>query len=144
MRLREVPSDELLKRREFTGGTFSPDVFLPSVRPKHVLELLLMLRERSFTRNELLAHFGDRKTGGLLRDAVVLGIAAVDGQQVELGRQGRVLLDRGTPVNERQIAELALAKPNVKAMLDAAEHQRLDEKEQRTVLAKFGSAHRIG
>ena len=92
MRLREVPSDELLRRREFTGGTFSPDVFLPSVRPNRVLELLLMLQERSTTRSELLAHFGDRTTAGLLRDARILGIASVDNQQVHLGRQGRALL----------------------------------------------------
>lgn len=141
VRLREVPSDELLKRREFTGGTFSPDMFLPSVRPNRVLELLLMLRNRTIPRSELLAHFGDRKTRGLLRDAVSLGIAAVHGQQVKLGRQGRALLDRSASVTERHIAELALTKPNVRAILDAAEHQLLDEEGQRAVLTRFGSAN---
>jgi hypothetical protein len=141
VRLREVPSDDLLRRREFTRGTFSSDVFMPSVRPNRVLELLLMLQERSIARSELLAHFGDRTTAGLLRDARVLGIATVDNQQVYLGRQGRALVERDGAITERDIAELALTKQNVQTMLDAASSERLDKEAQKSVLTQFGSAN---
>lgn len=63
-----------------------------------------------------------------------------NGEYLVLGYQGRMLRGNGRPTTARDVAQLALAKPNVRALLDAAGDGPLDEGDQRKIIAKFGSA----
>jgi hypothetical protein len=141
VRLRETPSDELLERREFYRGTFAAETFVPSVRPSKVLELVELVQQQAgMSRSNVVKRFGVHRTAGLLRDGEALDLVAINDETVSAGRQARALFARGEPLTVRDVATLALSKPNVRALLEAASDKRLDSQAQRAVLGRFGSA----
>lgn len=137
---REVPADESLQG-QISGGTFAPETFLPSVRPPRVVRLLELLGAGTADHERLREEFGDRIAFGVIRDAEALDLAvpAADGG-LRLGRVGRMLVESGRPISVRDIAQAAIHKPNVKALLDAASDGPVNAAEQRRILTAFGSA----
>lgn len=121
-------------------GNFGPDIFLPSIRPNVMVRLLELLRAGPLPRRRIYAEFTVRDSAGLLRDAAALDVAIEQDGLVHAGRQGLSLLSRGSVVSEKEIAELALSRPTVKALLDAASMGYLTEDDQKAVLAQFGTA----
>jgi hypothetical protein len=71
-----------------------------------------------------------------IQDAVALSLVEETGNHLSLGYQGRMLRASGHPITAREVAQLALSKPNVKALLDAATSKRLVEAEQREIVAE--------
>lgn len=138
--LRESASDEQLQPREFYLGSFTAGTFLPSVRPAKVLELLRWLDEGQRTRGQAVEQFGGTFLAGLLRDAASLNLIRVMGESLSLATQARAMLTR-SDLTERDIAALALSKPNVRALVDAATQSPQDLDGQREVLKRFGSAN---
>lgn len=140
VRLRDSASDEQLHPREFYLGSFAPGTFLPSVRPARVLDLLKWAGSGSRTRDEATEEFGGTSTAGLLRDASSLNLIRVSGDSLSLTAQAKAMLTR-PDLSEREIAALALSKPNVRALVEAASEQPQDLAAQRDILRRFGSAN---
>lgn len=134
------PPSEELHGREFALGTFVMGTFVPSVRPAALLRLLEMMRSGSISKSDVYRVFGGNRAPGLLKDAVALDIAREGEGTVEPGPQARILFSRTDPLRVRDIAQLALAKPNVKAVLDAATSAPLDDAAMRDALSRYGSA----
>jgi Holliday junction resolvasome RuvABC ATP-dependent DNA helicase subunit len=135
-----APDESLLQGRAFSLGAFAPNTFVPSVRPEALVKLCRLLKDGPIDRARLDTVFSKQLAPGVVRDAVSLDLAReVDGA-IETGRQGRALLDSGREISRRDVAQLALSKPNVKALLDAATPGPLGYDEQVAVVRSFGSA----
>ena len=140
LRARELPAEDELRHRSFAKATFRSDAFMPSARPQEVVELVEMLRASDEIHiHAVRAKAGDRYRG-LVRDAVFLDLAEVDGDLIHPGRQAKVLFEEGGEITPLRVARLALAAPNVRAILEAATQEVLPFARQREVLAPFGSA----
>lgn len=138
---REIPADEALRGRAFTRGAFAPNTFVPSVRPDKLVQLLEVFGQRdSVSRYELGEAFGKTRAPGTIQDAIALDLLEDKDNVVVLGSQGRILRDSGRNTGVRDVAQLALTKPNVRALLDAASSGPIKEPRQREVVANFGSA----
>lgn len=138
---REIPADEALRGRAFTRGAFTADTFLPSVRPEKLVELLAVFEDRdTVDRATFDRAFGRTRAPGAIQDALSLDLIAEDDGEFSLGSQGRMIKDSGREIGTRDVAQLALTKPNVRALLDALAPDPLPETRQREIVAQFGSA----
>lgn len=138
---RELPADEELRGRAFTRGAFALNTFIPSVRPDKLVAFLgLFEAGHEVTRLQVEVLFGKTRAPGAIQDAVALDLAEDHGDRILLGKQGRMLRSSGRPLSARDIAQVALSKPNMRALLDAASPGPLTPESQREVIAKFGSA----
>ncbi len=138
---RAFPGHELGGERAFHRGSFADGTFLPSVRPKAVVQLLKLLAEHgSMTAKQIKPHFRVSITPGLLRDASALDLIDEASGRFYLGAQGRVLVERPEGFGDRDVAVLALPKANIRALLQGAEERPLDRPAQREILTRFGSA----
>ena len=138
---RDLPADEALQGRAFTRGAFAPNTFIPSVRPDKLVELLgLFDRAEDVSRSEVEVTFGKTRAPGAVQDAVALDLVRDDGDHISLGPHGSMLIAAGRAISARDIAQLALSKPNIKALLEAATPGPLAPESQRTLVARFGSA----
>lgn len=139
--LREFPAEDTLRGREFYGARFVPNTFMPSVRPKRVVELMEALRAGEISdRADVYARWGSQEAPGLLRDAATLDLIELDEDLVRVAAQGSILFQRSDTITELDLAQLALTKPNVKALAAAANEGPIDEAGQREVVRNFGSA----
>jgi hypothetical protein len=137
---REVPADEALEGRVFTRGVFAPDTFVPSARPPQVVELLGMFDGRDVLPMAEAKHaFGWRNAPGIAHDAQALDLVEESDEGLMLAGQGRMLIDSGRPITSRDVAQLALTKANVRALLDGATPGPLSADAQRQTIEKFGS-----
>ncbi|WP_090059264.1 restriction endonuclease [Lentzea fradiae] len=141
IRQRESASDEMLLRREFNLGNFTPGTFVPSTRPPKVRELVEFLRNGTMNRSEVRSNFGSKYAAAVVRDARALSLVEDDGDVVRLTAQGRALVANGAEITDRDIAVLCLSKQNVAALIDAASAGALSKNDQREVLSRFGSAN---
>jgi predicted transcriptional regulator len=133
------PSDELQERR-FNKATFKPNVFMPSVRPVMIVKLLEYLRSGRKSKAEIQTVLGNRYASSAISDAVQLDLVNDAGATIELGRTGRALVERSRALEEADVAPMCLARPNIKALLDAAAAvDGLDKGEQRRILEAFGA-----
>jgi hypothetical protein len=141
LRLRDFPTDESLTGRDFYGARFVASTFMPSVRPPRVVELLEALRLGDLRREDVYDRWGHHDAPGVLRDAATLDlIETVDGI-VRPSMQGRILLERAAVVEQRDLAQLAMTKPNVRALVTALSDEPLSVAAQRAVISSFGSAN---
>lgn len=141
MSAREFPADDALRGRVFTRGAFAPNTFIPSVRPDKLVELLTLFGNKDhIERSDVANAFGRTRAPGAIQDAVNLDLIDGGAERIRLGSQGRILRDSGRQITARDIAQFALAKPNVRALLDGATVGTLSETQQREVIASFGSA----
>ncbi|MEU5880888.1 restriction endonuclease [Spirillospora sp. NPDC047279] len=142
IRQRESFSDDLVLRREFNLGNFTPGAFIPSVRPNKVRQLVERLQQQPTGRNDLRSFLSRNIVAATLRDAKSLGLVDDTGEFISLAPQGRAMAARADSVSDRDIAMLALAKPNIAALLQAVESAGLvTPEEQREILARFGNAN---
>jgi hypothetical protein len=140
--LREFAAEDILRGRDFYSARFVPNTFMPSVRPRIVVALMEALREAGELKREAVYEkWGKRNAPGALRDAESLDLVVFEGEFVRPGTQGQILFRRTPTITELDVSQLALTKPNVRAVLAAAEDSRLDESKQREVLVAFGSAN---
>lgn len=137
---RESASDELVLRRAFNLGNFAAGVFVPSVRPSKVKQLLEMLKDGAVTRTSVREHFGASSVAAVIRDARSLELVDDDGTTVALTAQGRALVADRAVLRDRDVAVLCLSKPNVRNLLAAAADNNLSAEQQREVLSRYGSA----
>ncbi|WP_157519401.1 hypothetical protein [Modestobacter sp. Leaf380] len=137
---RESASDELVLRRAFNLGNFATNVFVPSVRPGKVRELLEMLRDGGIPRAVARERLGPSQVGSVMRDARSLDLIEDDGAVVRATAQGRAILAQANPLQDRDVAVVCLSKPNVRGLLDAAAETPLSSEQQREVLSRYGSA----
>lgn len=138
---RELPADEALRGRAFTRGAFAPNTFIPSVRPDKLIELLALFdADDEPERARIEEIFGKTRAPGAIQDAVALSLVEDRGARISLGPQGRMLRATDRTLTARDIAQLALTKPNVAALLEAATPNPLPPAAQRELVATFGSA----
>jgi hypothetical protein len=141
LRIREFPADDSLRGRDFYGARFVPNTFMPSVRPKLVVELTEALRSGPLSRVEVYGRWGNQHAPGMLRDAETLDLVEIVDDAVRTASQGEILHRRTNNVTELDVAQLALMKPNVKALVVAATEAPLDVAGQRELISGFGSAN---
>jgi hypothetical protein len=138
---REIPADEELRGRAFTRGAFTADTFLPSARPDKLVELLALFEDQDHVdRAAFDETFGRTRAPGAIHDALSLDLIAVESDQFVLGSQGRIIRESGREIGTRDVAQLAMTKPNVRALVDALSSDPLPETRQREIVAQFGSA----
>jgi hypothetical protein len=139
---REFPAEEPLRVRAFSGARFVPGTFLPSVRPRLVVELVEDLRDRGeITRAAAYERWGHQTAPGLLRDAENLDLVVQSSDVIKPAIQAQILFRRTASVNELDVAQLALTKPNVRAVVEAAESGPLDSEAQQEIIENFGSTN---
>lgn len=136
----EVPPGDTPREREFTRGTFKAGTFLPSVRPKYVLELVNFIGKKDHDIKSIHKRFGNRITGGLIKDAESLDLVEVVDGKINYGHQARILVSTGEKVTVGNIAQIALAKDNMKGILKAAVSNPLSDRDLKEVLRPYGTA----
>jgi hypothetical protein len=137
---RDIPADEALQGRALTRGAFAPDAFIPSARPEKIVALIRLFEDgRTLNRDAVREQFGNSIAPGVIRDAVALDLVE-EGEVLSLGSQGRMLKASGRSIEPRDVAQLAMAKPNMKALLEATSAGPVNEAAQREIVARFGSA----
>ena len=137
----EFPADDSLRGRDFYAARFLPDTFMPSVRPHMVVELVEALRAGSLKRSAIYERWGKRNAPGLLRDAESLDLVTVVEQLVLPAAQARILFQRAPTLTTLDVAQLAVSKPNVRAVLKAAQDRAVDDKAEQEIILGFGSAN---
>ena len=141
LRIRDFPTDDTLRGRDFYAARFIPNTFMPSVRPRLVVELVEALRTNALSRNDVYERWGKQHAPGMLRDAEALDLAEISEGGVRPAAQARILHKRTSAVAELDVAQLALTKPNVKALLVAAGEGAVSEAAEREIVSAFGSAN---
>jgi hypothetical protein len=141
VRRREAASDDLVLRREFSRGNFATGTFVPSVRPGKIRDLIEIARGGPVPREVIHARFGNKFTAAVIRDARALNVVEENGFELRLSPHGRALVAENDVLSDRTIAVLALSKPNVDALLQAAAVKPVATAEQREILERFGSAN---
>lgn len=138
---RELPVDESLQGRVLSRGAFATDTFVPSTRPAQLLAFFRLFADADkILRMQVSDMFGKTRAPGTIQDAVMLGLARDAGQYVVLGPQGRILKSSEREINVRDLAQLALAKPNVQALIEECGAATLTADGQRAVMERYGSA----
>jgi hypothetical protein len=138
---RELPVDESLQGRVLSRGAFATDTFVPSTRPEQLLAFFRLFADADeIPRMQISDIFGKTKAPGTIQDAVVLGLARDEGDYVVLGWQGRILKNSERETDIRDLAQLALAKPNVQALIEACDVEPLAADRQRALMERYGSA----
>ena len=138
---RELPVDESLQGRVLSRGAFAMDTFVPSTRPEQLLEFFRLFTDTDeIPRAKISEIFGKTRAPGTIQDAVVLGLARDDGDRVILGWQGRILKNSERETGTCDLAQIALAKPNVQALVEACNEGPVTADKQRTVMEQYGSA----
>jgi hypothetical protein len=102
--------------------------------------LLEHLRSSRKAKAEIQTVLGNRYASSAISDAVQLDLVSDAGATIELGRTGRALVERSLALKVVDVAQMCLARPNIKALLDAAAGvEGLDKGEQRRILEAFGA-----
>jgi hypothetical protein len=140
--LREFPADDELRGRDFYSARFISDTFMPTVRPPAIVELVDELRDRQMTRTAVYERWGKRVAPGLLRDAEALDLVLEDADgNVRPAMQAQILHERSEVTTQRDVAQLALTKPNVKAIVNAVGRGPVDPPAERELVLGYGSAN---
>lgn len=74
LRIREFPTDESLRGRDFYSARFVANTFMPSVRPDKIVELIEALRAGPLAQSAVYERWGGRHAPGMLRDAEALDL----------------------------------------------------------------------
>lgn len=141
LRLSDMPPDDSLRGREFYAARFVPNTFMPSVRPRMVVELVEALRGGVLERATVYSQWGSQYAPGILRDARALDLVEEIDGEVRPAAQARILFQRARQVSELDVAQLALTKPNVKALLAATAEGAVDPTAEREIVSTFGAAN---
>jgi hypothetical protein len=106
-----------------------------------VVELVEALRVGPLQRRVVYERWGKRNAPGLLRDAESLDLVDVVEELVFPAAQARILYQRAPALTELDVAQLAVSKPNVRAVLKAAADGAVDGEAEQGIILGFGSAN---